>query len=60
MKEITIQYLKYQKIRSLVGDLTWDFDRLSTDGSQALDDLCKIINNLDKIIKPQINNKEEE
>ena len=35
MKEITIQYLKYQKIRSLVGDLTWDLDRLSSGGSQA-------------------------
>ena len=59
MKEITIQYLKYQKIRSLVGDLTWDLDRLSSDGSQALDDLCKNINDVDKIIKPQINKEEE-
>ena len=58
-KEITIQYLKYQKIRSLVGDLTWDLDRLSSDGSQALDDLCKIINDVDKIIKPQINKEEK-
>lgn len=36
---------KLKMIQSLVGDLIWiDYDRLSTDGQEVMNELCKELN----------------
>jgi|TARA_R110000772_G_scaffold108499_1_gene211425 hypothetical protein len=34
---------RYLKIQTLVGDLTWDADKLSDGGQKTLDNLCNVL-----------------